>query len=195
MPIEESTQKSYFAEYWYVFVLIGIFILFVIAQILRLLTPPVPIKENTWQGVTPGYSTIKQLQEQMGEASRVEELESGQRLYYPPNYESKRFNEIETDESGTVVFIKELVEFDEEHTLADYTEAYGDYDLRLHPSSFAPSVYAHVFLDEGLVIMAHVDRNIVEEKWYFDPVSEEVFLESWGSNLENTGGGPEQLIP
>ncbi|MCH7640571.1 hypothetical protein IID22_00005 [Patescibacteria group bacterium] len=67
-------------------------------------------------------------------------------------------------------------------TLNHYIETFGDYDLSLFYEE--PEFVAYVFLNEGLVVVAHQgERGNVYELRYFVPTSEEEFLETWGSDL------------
>jgi len=189
----QQTTKPFWREYWYVLLFIIAFIILLITYILRSLTPQIPIQENSYQGITPGYSKIGDFKTKFGQAREVIETNRGTQYNFAPEFESVQNNEVVTDQAGTIQFIKELVPFNREHNLQVYTQVWGDYDLHLHKQSFAPAVWAYVFLNKGVVIFAHIDGDVVEEKWYFTPTSEANFLKSWGENLTDTGSGPEQL--
>lgn len=188
----EIQTKSFFREYWYVFFIVVMIAILAIAQILRSLTPNIPIQENTWEGITPGYSRLQDVKNKLGEPISQSQTELGTELLYKPQFESKLTQTVLLDKNEKVEFIKEWILPDERHTLEWYVEQFGPYDLKLHKFAFAPSVYAYIFLNKGVVIFAHISSNVVEEKWYFQPMSKEEFLSSWGEDLTDTGSVPEQ---
>jgi hypothetical protein len=180
----KQPRKSFLREYWYVWFLAGMFILFAIAQVLRSLTPPPPPPDqaNTWQGITPGVSKIDQIQQKLGQPIGVEETTDGSKLSYTSHYPSIP-NQVVVDKTGTVSFIREQISYDPNHNLQTYLTQYGQPDLQLFYDTLGDGTRANVFLDEGVVIMTHPQNSAVLEKWYFTPTTQELFMQSWGTSL------------
>lgn len=186
-----NKQQSFWKEYWYVALGIFVFVALIVAQILRMLTPrEVPIQENTWEGITPGYTSLEQLMEKLGEPIGSENTNLGTAVYYQSEFPAYP-DTIVVDNSNTVQFIKEHIPYDENHLLSQYIEQFGQPDLELIDEQTGPSATAYVFLSKGIVIVAHANAHTVEQKWYFDPTTRENFLRSWGQNLTDEAPGPE----
>lgn len=184
----QTTVMSFWKQYWYVAAGIVVFVLLIVAQIFRVLTPKeVPTQQNTWNGITPGYSSLDQLVEQMGEPLSSEQSSQGTTVYYKSEFPTLP-NTVVADSTGTIQFIKEYIPYDENHVLAQYVQKYGQYDLELFDEQTGGSTKAYVFLDEGLVVLAHISGNAVEQKWYFTPTTEQNFLQSWGDSLTSEEG-------
>lgn len=176
-------------ENWFIIFFIVSFLLVLISLLVqRLLPDPVPIQDNTWNGVTPGHSKYSQMVEIMGTPIDSVETEDGYEIKYQSDFLAIP-NEVVTDKEGTVQFIKEKLIYDESHTLSQYVDQFGEPDLVLQDESGGISLRANVFLEEGLVIMAHIKDGSVEGKWYFVPSTKAEFLSSWGENLSSEARG------
>ena len=198
--MDKSTDKAkknnlnFWKEYWYVGLGIIIFVVLIVSQIFRLLTPqPVPIQENSWREVTPGYSSLDQLTEKLGPPLSTEKNELGTALYYQSDFPVFP-NAVVVDQSNTVQFIKEYIPYDPNHLLTQYIEQFGQPDLELIDEKTGPATRAHVFLQKGVVIIAHISGGTVEQKWYFSPTTKEAFLRSWGRDLTDQESGPEKFV-
>ena len=187
-----TIQPRFFSEKKIVIFLIVAFVIFLVGYILRLLTPPapVPIQENSWSGITPGYSNAQQVIENLGTPLSSFESAEGTVLNYQSNFPSMP-NQVIVGNNNTVSFMKEFVVYDVNHKLQQYTDQFGNPDLELFGESLSNSVKAYVFLEEGLVIIAHLNGQGVEQKWYFTPTDEQTFLQSWGESLTSEEHGPE----
>lgn len=194
LPEQEAAPKVFYREKIIVGFLIVAAAIFVVGYVLRILTPqaPVPIQDNSWNGLTPGYSTLAQVQEKLGQPLTSQQTNLGTELAYTSKFPALP-NQVVVGSENKVSFVKEHIVYDETHTLATYTEKLGEPDLVLYGEELADSVKAYVFLDEGLVIVAHIANNAVEQKWYFAPTTQETFLATWGQTLTTEEHGPEAL--
>lgn len=95
-----------------------------------------------------------------------------------------------TNKNDEVIFVKKTLLHSTNQFLEEYILNYGQPDLVFHMPYWSEFVEVHVFLDEGLAIVAHIKGN-VEQIWSFSPTDEESFLELWGQDLETEGDGPE----
>jgi len=190
-----SIQKKDFStkikENWLPIFISLSFIIVIISLIIRNILPEeIPIQENTWNGITPGYSKYEQLVEKMGVPIDSVETKDGFEIKYQSEFLAIP-NKVETDKEGTVQFIKEFVKYDSTHNLSQYIKEFGKPDLVLSDRESGISLRANVFLTQGLVIMAHVKDGSVEQKWYFTPIDQKEFLSSWGKALSLEAHGPE----
>ena len=132
------------------------------------------------EGITTGMSDESEL-ESFGEPRSIDELPDGSLLYKFGPEKSPRPIEVVV-EKGKIVFIKKFPAINDKVTLDYYLKTYGESDLGLFYEE--PGFIAHVYLDEGIVIVADDSkRENVYELRYFVPTSEENFLETWGSDL------------
>jgi hypothetical protein len=186
-----NTWSDFFSSQWFVILLITAFFITVISLIIRALLPEeIPVQENTWNSITPGFSNYEQLVEQMGPPLDSVETEDGFKLDYQSDFLAIP-NQVITDKTGTIEFIKEYLLYDPNHVLKTYKDLYGEPDLVLFEEENSSAIKANVFLEEGLVILAHITDGTVEQKWYFVPTTQDLFLASWGQALSEDSEGPE----
>jgi len=174
------------------FIFLGIIVL--ISALIRLLTPATaPTSEfNTFGGtVTPGYSKIDAVTEKLGQPLTKKTTDLGQLYEFTSDYPT-RPNLAVSAEDGTVTFIKEFLPFDTDERISTYLTELGQPDFKLKDTESSSALDAYVFVDEGLVLLAHLDGGVIEQKWYFIPTTPEIFIASWGRNLSTQGEGPEQ---
>lgn len=186
-------QKSFFVEYWFVLLFAFALIALIVVYILRAITPPGP-QTNTWNDITPGYSQVDDVTKQFGQPIGQESFGGGQKLSFQSDYPS-RPNDVVVDQSGVVQFMKEYLPLDSEEYLQEYVLEYGQPDLVLIDTITGDAFRAYVFLKQGVVLLAHIADDSVQQKWYFAPTSAEIFLQSWGSSLTNEESGPEAFDP
>lgn len=187
-----NQQPSVFQEFWYIFLFFFALIAVAIALILRALTPPPTNQPNSWDQITPGYSKIDQVNQQLGQPIDQQPYGQGLQYSYTSSYPTLP-NEVVVDSSGTVRFMKEFLSPGNFEKLETFTSLYGQPDLVLFDTEIGDSLQANVFLPEGIVVLAHIADGSVQQKWYFEPTSSETFLQSWGTTLTTQESGPEVL--
>jgi len=192
-PTTAPRPKSIFVEFWFVFLFIGAMVALILAYILRLLTPAGP-QSNTWNNITPGLSDVNDVTKNFGQPLSQESYGPGQRLQYQSQYPT-RPHDVITDQSGTVQFIKEYLPLDSQEFINTSIEQYGEPDYVLIDEITGDAFRAYVFLDQGLVLIAHIADDSVQQKWYFVPTSADNFLQSWGQSLTNEEPSPEEFGP
>lgn len=183
---------------WYIWLLGLAAVLIVVGAIFRVLTPlPTPPENapNSWQGVVPGYSKLDSAVDTFGQPIGSRRVSAGTEYSFTSPIQVFP-HQVVTDDQGTITFMKEYLSYKDERNLSEYTEKYGPADLVLKDEGSRDSLDAHVFLDEGLVILAHVADGAVEQIWYFEPTTAETFLASWGKNLTPEAQvRPEDFVP
>lgn len=187
MKKNKTTKNKYF----YLFGFFGF--LLIVSAILRVLTPNITIAENTWQEITPGKNSMADVQKKLGSPVGVTQYSEYSVFQYDSPFPTMP-HEVAVDKNNLVIFIKEYLTYDEEHVLNQYLEKYEATDLELYAPMISEAVKAHVFLEEGLVIIAHMQNGAVEQKWYFIPTDKEVFIKSWEKELTQIQKGPDRLI-
>lgn len=193
-PIKKIIPEkgAFIRDYWYVFVIGFLGLMLIIAQIIKLLTPQVPIQENTWNNITPGYSTIQNVTELLGQPIGQEQTDSGTIYLYESEFPTIP-TEINTNQDQKVTFIKQRVSYNPDSTLQKAEEQYGKYDLELNVPESHGAVSAYVFLQKGVTIIAHIGDGSIEQVWYFEPTTEEAFMNSWGKDLSTEEPLPEEF--
>lgn len=185
---QESTPNRFFIG------LFGVAIVFIlISAVLRMLTPPqAPTSEfNSWQNeITPGYTNISEIPDSLGSPISQAETADGTQYSFESTYPPLP-HEIVTDPNGTVLFIKEYTPIESTENLLEYITSLGRADFTLKDINSGYSLDAHVYLEEGIVVLAHIADGSVQQKWYFVPTTAEIFLASWGRNLNTEARGPE----
>lgn len=187
---QKFQPKSFFRKYWYVSLFVFAFVLLVIAQVLRLLTPPPPLQTNSWNGITPGRSTLSQLDQQFGLPIQTQQSQLGTVLSYQSEFPTLP-HQVVVDQENTVQFIKEYIPYSPDLKIDQYIQQFGQPDLELIEPEAGEAARAYVFLSQGLVIVAHVTDGTIEQRWYFTPTTESAFLQSWGQELTDQEAGPE----
>lgn len=150
----------------------------------------VPTKENTWNTATPGYEFSTSTQEKLGAPLEIKNTELGKEYNYRSNFPTYNTTVLVSD-NNEVLFIKERLSYNPEHTLISYTNSFGEPQLVLNYPRISHAVKAHIFLNKGLVVFSHISDGSVEAIWYFKPTTEEKFLEYWGKDLTSKGSSPE----
>ncbi len=167
-------------------------VLLLIITFIRLFTPETqpPLQENSWNGVTPGYSFTQKVSEELGEPISVNMVGNAKEVSYKSVFPSKP-NTILVSDNGIVEFIKEHVTYDSKHTVENYLPKLGQPDFVLFAPEISIGVQAHVFLSKGVVLIAHSKDNSVEQKWYFAPTNKDSFMFTWGKELSESFSNPE----
>lgn len=189
-----SPKVPVWREYWYVTLMILAFVILTVSILIRSLLPEPPPKtgqSNSWGVITPGFSTINQAAEQLGNPLTSTQTSQGVESTFT-SFNSFTPHQVVADDKGTVRFAKEYLRTSADNTLEQYTTKYGQPDLQLIDKEGNDALIANVFLQQGLVILAHNVDNTVEQKWYFEPTDRATFLTSWGSSLGTEGHGPEK---
>ena len=182
----KKTDKNWLT----IFLTTGTIVIFSSIVINVATTKIIPTQENTWNSATPGYDFSQSIQKKLGEPIEIKETELGKEYHYKSEFPTQNSTVLISDDN-VVLFIKERISYNSEHTLAPYVAEFGEPQLVLNYPQISNAVKAHVFLDKGLVIFAHDADRSVEAIWYFEPTTKDKFLESWGKNLTTEQKGPE----
>lgn len=180
---ETDRWLNFFSSYWFVVFLAVAFFITIVSFIIRALLPPtIPVQENSWGNLTPGHSKYNDLVAKLGPPLETKPTKDGYELTFKSELAYKPYQAV-TNKEGTVEFMKEFLKYDATNLLKNYSDKYGKPDFTLIDQETHNAYSAHVFLKQGLVIVAHNLDGTVAQKWYFTPTEKETFLTSWGKNL------------
>jgi len=186
---------SWLIQHWLIIFISSLVFLLILSAILRTLTPPTPPSHhsNAWNFIVPGISSVADVTKQLGQPSGVTKNNYYTTLQYSSDFPTIP-TQVGINKSGVVIFIKERLVYDKNHTLEQYINQFNQPELSLFVSDASIAAKAYVFLDEGLVVIAHTQDNTVEQKWYFSPTNQQSFLQSWENELSQNQPGPEKFL-
>ena len=158
--------------------------LYIFAQVLHLLTPPQkPLQQpNTWESITPNYSTPDDVYKALGQPLKTEKIPEGTQVSYKSAFLAQP-NTVVINTQNKVAFVREYVTHAQGGNLQDYVNQFGKYDLVMFDNTTGAADRTYVFLSKGLVVVAHIADGSVEQRWYFSPTDQDTFLKTWGKNL------------
>lgn len=145
------------------------------------LRPPVVPQtyDNTWNGMTPGITSIDDLS-RFGNPVKAEKTTDGTDVF---NYNSEvgdLKNKIYLKE-GKVGLIKEQIWNKE--SLQGLKTKYGNPQGEYFGEYSVANYKVYLYPTQGLAVIAHIDDGFILEKWYFQPMTMQEFLSSWGKEL------------
>jgi hypothetical protein len=178
---------SFIKKFWFVPLILLIAVIYVTNLLIQAPknkpTPTLAAKATTFGVITPGVSTIDQVNNSLGKPINTK-TENNSVI---SDYKSKsvnRFHQV-TLTNGTVSLIKEIVTLDE-NIKSDYmTKQYGDSIYILYPKSNYQYFDLHVYPSNGIAYLGHTDGT-VSEIWYFQPTTIDDFLKTWGNDYSTT---------
>jgi hypothetical protein len=191
--MQQPPQRHWIFARWYYTLAVSAFVLMVVAVAIQLVTPKPPEATPTFGAARPGDTFSSSKQKELGEPLETSKTKKGDTEYLYASDFAVHPNQVHVDAKNKIQFVKEFVLPDPKHTLTQYVAEYGQPDFVLYDTGSPDSVRAHVFLEAGLVVVAHIDGDVVEQKWYFEPTTKELFLAGYGDSLSESGSGPESF--
>lgn len=141
---------------------------------------PVELKPVSYKSITPGTSSESQLNKDLGTPINKKE-DNGQTILEFKSTNQYRNNEAIV-ENGKVVFIKEIVNFEDNKKSDSITKVNGQAPYTLYESKPNSSFNLYVYPNKGLAYLGHPDGTLLEV-WYFVPVSTiQDFVSKWGKD-------------
>lgn len=162
-----------------------------ISLLLRSLTAQIPTPVTSeWFEVRPGQ-VVEDLNEL--EKQAIDKTSDGRSTTFSFQSTYPVFpHTIKIDEkSGKVTETRQMLPPDTDELLEKYVKELGEPNLVLYHSPTGGSVLAHVYLAQGIVIIAHIDGGVIEEFWQILPTTEEVFMGRYGDEFTTTMPGQE----
>jgi hypothetical protein len=192
LPQPETKPRTFLQRYGLRLFLATAVFFFILAQIIRLLTPPAPpvSQNNTWQTVTPGITTRSEVEARLGQPINSIPTANGTELQYKSVYPALP-QQVIVDKDQKVQFIKEFIDYDPKNTIDSLLAQYGSADMEMFDPATGNGSTALVFLKQGVVVVINRFSKVIEQKWYFVPSSKEEFLQNAGKTLQAEEAGPE----
>lgn len=138
----------------------------------------VPVYENTWNGITPGQSSLDDLNK-FGQPVSSEQI-GGSTVFSYNSEVGDLKHQVYSDENR-VGLIKEQVWGKE--NLETYKTKYGLPEGEYFGDYGESNYKVYLYPTKGLAVIAHIEDGFILEKWYFEPMSLQDFLASWGKDL------------
>lgn len=146
---------------------------------------------NTWNGVTPGLTNLNEIKEDdlFGSYEKRTRFDGKDIYVYKNQNTGIRRNEVSVDNSGKIKYFWIRIPY----TQADSYESRKAFlgltepDIVKYDKSAADGGYvlSHVFLDEGIMLNVAKRLQLVYSEMYFEPMSEEQFMDFWGERLSD----------
>ena len=166
--------------------------------LLSSITPPQKISHpetsstKLMKQIKPGEKLSAKLKDQLP-ITRVDKKQ-GTTLFNLRSDFSAKDNLVIVNQDDEVIFTKTHFVYNPNHLVKQYVDEYGEPDLVLEAPQISDAVEAHVFLNDGLLVIAHKQDGSVEQVWRFKPTSRELFLASWGKELRPRGTLPQSEL-
>lgn len=181
--IKSDIKMLSFLKKYFIFILLA----FVVAALLLIkLLPkrptsliPTPSATPSWQGITPGKTTADELRSQLGQPQEISD-----KTYLYPSTNQFRPNEVVLKDDR-VSLIKEKI-IGKEKVFSDFTIKFGEPEAVLYGPDSPAGFYLHLFLKNGLAVLANSEGGTVLEVWYFSPTSLSEFITEWGTGYSQS---------
>ncbi len=171
------------------FIIILIILLVIINQFIyepsqkqssNIITPtPLVYTSTSYKNVVPGVSSLDQANKEFGDPVN-KEVSGNMTVYDYKSSNENRFNQA-TVENGKVVFIKQVVNSEDNITTDNLTNKFGKATFILYPKTNTATFDLYVYPDKGLAYLGHIGGTVLEV-WYFKPTTLEDFQKTWASN-------------
>ncbi len=195
MKIKQYTtqMKAFFQDNIIAIIVAILSILFISAAVIRIILPETQTGES-WQGITPGKSSLKTVQQELGESINTTETPQGTRYDYT-SPQGPVPHEVFTRDDQTVELVIRRIDPSDPQYLDSFIEEYGQPDASAYHRERSLSTKLYVYFDVGIGVLAGKNSGFIEEVWYFSPMSREQFIERWGAYLTNKPPNDHFFIP
>lgn len=154
-------------------------------------TPILPpsFQSQSWKGITPGKTTVQELQKSFGTPISSTTTGAGVVFLYPS--ENKYWNNEITAQQNEVVFIKERAFPLTEGSYEERKKSLSSNFVQLYGPDSIIDIFLFVYPEEGTALLANPNKNVLYEQWYFPPTTLNQFLrtpEAQGFFIERPRG-------
>jgi hypothetical protein len=180
--------SSLFKKYWFVLLVFLTAVVYIVSILIKSpKTTPVPTpvssKTSTFGTLTPGISTIDQVNEGLGKPVNTIATDS-QTVSEYASTSKHRFHQV-TFTNGVATLIKEIVSTTDD-VKSDYiTKDYGDAPYLLYNNEPNNYFNLYVYPQNGIAYLGHADGTVLEI-WYFQPTTIDTFINTWGTGFSQT---------
>lgn len=93
-------------------------------------------------------------------------------------------HKIIVDSENTTVFIKQQIGFNSSERLSSYLNEYSNTQvLFLYSQDYDDSHIIYAYPELGVAFTVQNDAGLIKQKYYFEPLSKELFLETWSDQF------------
>ncbi len=135
------------------------------------------VQTNTWKSITPGRSNYQQTINQLGKPIKTTQTDNAIILEYNSNFPEN--NQVVINKNNQVQLIKEYLTTDKKQYLDSYINKYGEPELVLCEHQANSPLRANIFLEQGIIVWAHMADGYIQQYWYFVPKDSEDFIKEW----------------
>lgn len=139
-------------------------------------------QDNTFQNITPGKTSQKNLEKNFGKPVLIEPLGNNDVYYYPVETQNWSNLFYVNKDKQTVDLIKNYSPGKEE-SYQSFINRFGNPDKKLYGPHAQNGFFVFVFLTKGVAVVANPDSGLIMEIWYFAPTTNEDFMIKYGQGL------------
>jgi len=148
----------------------------------------VPVDQNTQTAripadlsqITPGKSTRSDVISKLGQPNKESGGANGEVLFY--NSTSNTRDSQITISKDIVVLIKEMHTYSDPKKVSDIEKAYGLSNYSLFGPDYAGGNKLYIYPAKGLAYLGDPKFDTIDEIWYFEPTTIEIFKQKFASN-------------
>lgn len=124
---------------------------------------PTPSPVNVWGGITPGISTLEELNDSLGEPVNI----TGNKYEY--GSKNPNINNEAVVDNNTVLLLKRITVIEEQLSINDLLSKYGTGYITLYGQRSQAGDNLYVYLSKGVAFLGNPIDDSVSEIWYFVP--------------------------
>lgn len=138
---------------------------------------------SSYKGIKPGITTKEEVINKLGQPKRVLNNESKEFLIFD-SVDKTLPNTLLVDK-GKVKLVGEHIPSSRMLNLSDAMKKYGPPEKVMF-NHYDFNTRTYIFASQGVAVIANVNYGTVYEISYFEPISIEAYLSSWGKELSET---------
>ncbi|KKS96218.1 MAG: hypothetical protein UV71_C0001G0092 [Microgenomates group bacterium GW2011_GWC1_43_13] len=147
-------------------------------------TSSIPKTGASYNDLTPGVSTIDDVQKTLGTPVKETQNDAVTLLEYESS--NPNFNNEFNLRSGVLYFVKQQVTESDKISITNINEKYGSYEYVLYGPLSTSSFNLYVYPNKGVAYVGNQYSGIVFEIWYFPPTTIEDFKTQYASDYTET---------
>lgn len=181
-PVAQK-RPSFLQRNWFIILLAFIATIIVLAKIFltkpqeEVVGPPPP-SAPSWNEVTPGTTTSEEVKQKLGEPETAVPEGDYLKFLYPRQGGGPKHEVIL--EGTTVALIKDRVL---DGNISAFRQKYGLPENEFWGEHKTVGFKTYVWPKNGIAVVAGAEEGIIYEVWYFQPMTMDQFLASWGKGL------------
>lgn len=130
--------------------------------------------------ITPGKSTRGEVISKLGQPNKEVKSSTNEILFY--NSTSKTRDSQITISQDVVIIVKEMLTYSDPKKTSDIEKAYGLSNYSLFGPDYAGGNKLYIYPAIGIAYLGDPKFDTIDEIWYFEPTSIEIFKQKFASN-------------